>query len=325
MFVFFLVVLGLLGSIVPTVLGYVILSERTNAANGLHAYNGFLVGLGAGYFNANISLSQSDYCTFALLIVPVIILAITTFYFHIGIRSLFPSLPPFTLAYNLVLSCWLIWTMSLGTSSSFSPSFTSSNLAPLNQSPIEFSNISLGWFMKATLSGVGQVYFMPDLLSSILILGGLVLGSPLIGLMALLGSAVGLFLTVISHGPMGPAELGLSGYNAVLVSIGIGCFYYVFSWASLAMAGIGGIASVFAQSLFSNFLVHPVGPALTLPFCFVGALLHAAGPSVGLVQVPPHTLDFPEAHVVKASSTQSESSHKSSLDQSNSTSAVQWA
>lgn len=295
----FHLVLGLTGALVPTVLAYIIAAERSAATNGLHAYNGFLIGLGTGYFNAILTLDDSDWITFTKLLIPTIFLAAMTFYLHIGIRSLCPSIPPFTLAYNLVLSCWLVWTVSLGESSAFFPFFASPDIAPLDATPIEFDNISFEWFVKATMAGVGQVYFMPGLTSSILILVGLVLGSPLIGVMAVLGSAIGLLLTVVAHGPIGPAAIGLSGYNGVLVSIGIGCFYYVISWASLSMAVVGTLLSVLARTMFSSLLVHPVGPALTLPFCFVGAFLYAAGPSVGAQQVPNHTLDFPEAHLVK--------------------------
>jgi urea transporter len=289
-------VLGILGSIFPTLVGHFHPSERVNSANGLHGYNGFLIGLAAGYFNAGIKLDETDWIPFLKLVLPVCLLSVFSFYFHLGIRNLSRDIPPFTLAYNLILSCWLMWVANLGDSSAFLPSYSSPNIPALDITPIAFDSIGFGWLTRATLAGIGQVYFMPHLGSSILILSGLLVGSPLIGLMALYGSALGVIVAMIGHAPIGAVDIGLSGYNGALLSVGIGCFYFVFSWGSFLVATVGVVMTVLAQALFTNLLVHPIGPALTLPFCFVGAILSAAATNLPVVKVV--ILDFPERHIL---------------------------
>lgn len=289
--------LGLLCTFLCTLLGYLIKSERERSVNGLHGYNGFLVGMGIGYFDTGLSVHHSGWYHFGLLLVPMVLTGFLCFFVHLGLsRSV--SVPPFTFAYNISLSCWLAFAVSLGSGSEFYPVFVSPEIAPVSPARIEYSAIDFSWFVRSVLAGVGQVYFSPELVPSILTTCALLIGSPIAGLLALLGSTVGTGVAILAHSAAWSSEIGLDGLSAVLCAIGAGGFVFVTSRWSIVVAIFGSIFCVSVRHVFSGLLVHPTGPAMTLPFCFIATIIVVASKHIPVItRVPHRLLDSCETHL----------------------------
>jgi len=289
-------VLGLIATFITTCIGYLVTSQRTRAVDGLHGYNGFLVGMGIGYFDAQLTLDRTDWVQFCRLLLPVLFTSVFCSLIHFTLSNM--KSPPFTFAYNISLSCWLAFAVSLGQSSIYCPIFTSPRAPVVDDTIlIEYDTIDFGWFIKAVLAGVGQVFFAPELTSSIIILSGLSLGSPLIGILCFFGASVGTGVAVITHSVKWMTELGLDGFSPVLAAVGLGGFYFVPSATSFIYMFLGSVFCVAVRHIFSGLFVHPSGPAETFPFCFVATFLYLAAVSIGWPTMVPHKfLSFPERH-----------------------------
>lgn len=294
------IVLGLIATAITTIIGYAIPDERSRAINGIHGYNGFLVGMGVGYFDAQLALERTDWVQFCRLLLPLFFTSIFCSLIHFVLSK--TKSPPFTFAYNIALACWLAFAVSLGPTSVFCPIFTSPRAPSVDDSIlIEYGEIDFGWFIKAVLAGVGQVFFAPELTSSILILAGLAIGSPLIGILSFTGSIVGTGVAVITHSVKWMTELGLDGFNPVLAAVALGGFYYVPSISSFLYMTLGSIFCVAVRHVFTGFLIHPTGPSETFPFCLVATFMYLASLSTGFPNlVPKKLLSYPERHWVIA-------------------------
>nr|WP_269779489.1 urea transporter [Propioniciclava soli] len=120
--------------------------------------------------------------------------------------------------------------------------------------------------------GVGQIYLQPNLLTGALILLGVALASPLMALLALLGTAV----QTVSAAALGLSaddrHQGLDGYNGALV----GCAAWVTFDGALwpaALATVLGAAACPAVGAWLARALAPLGlPVLTAPFCVVAGL-----------------------------------------------------
>ena len=288
---------GFIATLTCTLLSYAIRDERSACLNGLHGYNAFLLGMGLGYFDDRLNSERSDWIQFARILLPLLLTSVICFLVHVSLsKSL--STPAFTFAYNITLTSWLAYAVSLGRDSFLVPSFYSRSFIPLSPDPILYSELDFGWFVKSTLAGIGQVFFAPELTSSIIITGGLAIGSPIAALLAIFGSAMGNTIAIISEGSRSEAEMGIYGLSAVLCAIALGGFYFVFSFRSVVLSFFGSVFCVGMTSVFSGLLVRPVGPSMTFPFCTVATFLYLAGMHVpGLVRVPNHLLESPERHL----------------------------
>ena len=250
--------------------------------------------MGVGYFDNLLDADRAGGFHFAYLLVPVVLGSSGCFLIHLALsKSL--STPAFTFAYNITLSCWLAYAVSLGPSSTFVPSFSAH---PPASDPIQYAQINFGWFMECTLAGIGQVFFSPELASSIIILAGLTVGSPIAGILALFGSAVGNAIAILSHASTSAAEAGVYGLSAVLCAIGLGGFYFVFSKWSVMLAFVGSVFCVPTTAVFAGLLVRPIGPSMTFPFCAVATFFYLGAKHLPRpVAVPTDSLDSPERHL----------------------------
>jgi urea transporter len=291
--------LGFISAFIGTLFGMSIPGERKAALDGLHGYNGYLFGMGVGYFNYKLAENTTSWESFAILLPITVVGAVICFLINVAISKSISS-PPFTFAYNIILSCWLAYATSLSGKSDFSPTF-------FVQRPttwISYSQIDFGWFVKSTLAGIGQVYFSPELTASIIITGGLAIGSPIAALLAIIGSAVATGVAIVTHASITLAEEGVYGLSAVLGSIGLGGFYFYFSWSSVGIAILTSIFCVIMTPLLAGLFVRPFGPAMTFPFCFSATFIFIACKILGRpILVPQDILESPEAHLMAKAST----------------------
>jgi urea transporter len=268
--------------------------ERAASENGLHGYNGFLVGMGMGSFNARLHSDHNDLFSFVALLLPLLFTSLFCWLTNIAIRKNL-STPPFTFAFNISLSCWLALCVNLGNSSDFYPSFTGGS----TMIPIQYNEISFEWFLKTSAAGVGQVFFAPELTPSLIILSGLAVGSPIAAVLAFTGSMVGTSVSIFLHADRTSSYLGINGLSAVLSAIALGGFYFVISWWSILLACLASVFTVAVTHVFSGLLIHPVdGPGMTFPFCVVATILFLAVRDIGIpLLVKQDCLHSCEAHL----------------------------
>jgi urea transporter len=156
---------------------------------------------------------------------------------------------------------------------------------------------TVGEFMKATLKGVSQVTFVGDWRTGIFWVVGLTLAfelAPMIeaaqqdrpwwtngytaqwdensrlylaGLMALLGSGIGVSMAILTKLPTEEITLGLHGFNQVLVMIALTSFIPL-TPQSFMMAVFGTIGCCFVMPALQRFFGQWGLPALTGPFVF---------------------------------------------------------
>ena len=293
--------LGLLACLLGTSLGFVIPSEREAAINGLYGYNGYLFGMGVGYFNAGLTKNAYDWITLVQLLPVVLLGGIICFLVHVALSKSM-AVPPFTFAYNITLSCWLSYAATLAPDSCFSPTFMSPHQSPEAVQYISYNNIDFPWFMTTALAGVGQVFFCPELRGSVLIICGLAVGSPIAATLGFFGGIIGSGVAILTHGSVSLAEAGIYGLSAVLASIGLGAFYFCLSWKSVILAFLGSLLSIMMTPLMAGLLVRPGGPCMTFPFCLAASLLYLSAKHLGKpLLVPKPFLESPEMHLVRKS------------------------
>jgi urea transporter len=287
--------LGFSSTLMCTAMATLTPEFHLDALNGLHGYNGFLAGMGMGYFNSGLSDNKQDWYFFSILLVPLVFVTILCFFVHLTLlRTL--STPAFTFAYNFSLSCWLAFALGLGVESDFAIVY--STPGSQNPDPIQYSEVDLSWLIKTVLAGVGQVFFSPELTPSIIILVGLAIGSPIAAFLSLLGSLVGTSVAILTHSSRSMTEVGVDGLSAVLCSIAIGGFYFVFSFRSISLAVVSSVFCVAVRYVVAGLLVRLVGPAMTFPFCLVATVVMHATRSLGWpVSVPESHLESPEQHL----------------------------
>lgn len=267
--------MGLISTFICTCIGLALPRDREAARDGLIGYNGFLVGMGLGYFNNRLSSNRSDWLIFALLSVPLLFATALCWSIHMALRKSL-STPPLTFAYNIALSCWLALAACLGSESDFFPSF----LEESTQSRIEYSLISIDWFLRSSAAGVGQVFFAPEFTPSLIIILGIGIGSPIAAILGLFGSMVGTSIAVLLHLNLDAANAGVYGFSAALAAISLGGYYFVLSFASVMLALFASVLTVAVSFVFDGLLVS-AGPSLTFPFCAVATVVILAARDIG--------------------------------------------
>lgn len=122
-------------------------------------------------------------------------------------------------------------------------------------------------FVRAVLSGIGQVMFQDNALTGAFFLVGLLAASWQLAVAALLGSFIATLTAVLLQ--MSPEQIktGLTGYNGVLVSLALVVFLSVDAWL-LVFIIIGAMLSTFMTAATNSLLEKYDLPALTAPFVF---------------------------------------------------------
>jgi urea transporter len=132
--------------------------------------------------------------------------------------------------------------------------------------------------VEGLFNGVAQVFFQGNVVTGVIFAVGLLIGSRLACLAALLGSLTGL-LVAWGMGAAEPAiRSGAFGFNSVLTAIGLGGAFFVLDRTSAAYALLATVVTAVVFAAVSAAL-EPLGvPALTLPFVLVVWVFVLAGP-----------------------------------------------
>lgn len=136
------------------------------------------------------------------------------------------------------------------------------------------------------LRGLGQIMLQENAATGLLFLAGITIGSPVMGLAALLAVASGTLTATMLRYRKAEVEQGLYGFSAALVGVALVLFRGHGPWVWMAV----GTGSAVAAVIQHYFLRRKV-PVFTLPFVLVtwAALLLLPAPGEAAA-VPPSTL-----------------------------------
>lgn len=223
-------VAALLGAIINSAAAYFLKAEREEIINGLHGFNGALIGIAIWtFFEINI-LSFSAIVISSILAVPVS-------------QKINRFLPAYTAPF--VVITWLAILILR---------FLFLFLLPENTEVIaDSANL-----LAASANGFGQVMFQENIVTGILFFAGILVNSRLSAVYALYASITGALVAILFIIPTPSINAGLMGYNAILCAIALGDKKNNrFLWISLTV-----VASVLLNIGFSKLGIIP----LTAPF-----------------------------------------------------------
>ncbi|SES37648.1 urea transporter [Psychrobacillus sp. OK032] len=140
-------------------------------------------------------------------------------------------------------------------------------------------------FILYAFKGVSQVLLIDSVITGILIIVGIMLYSPLLGLIAFVSSLLGTMLSYYLKGDMNDLSIGLFGFNPTLT--GMATMFLVNSPYSWTFALITATASsIFFLILHRSFKKKNI-PVLTVPFVLITWFMQLAGVHLGIFPVNP--------------------------------------
>jgi len=145
-----------------------------------------------------------------------------------------------------------------------------------------------GDFVDYCLRGVGQVVFMNNPITGLLILTGIFVASAWLGVAAVIGLVASTLVGILIGVDRDLIRAGLFGFNGVLVGAGLGLFLAP-EWDGLAIVWIivvSGFSSILMATLATVFQTWNV-PPFTLPFNFATLIFLVAGLQLANAQVGP--------------------------------------
>ena len=138
--------------------------------------------------------------------------------------------------------------------------------------------------LLAIARGVGQVFFQENALTGVLFVIGIAIGSPLMALGALAGSAIGTATAWVGKFDKGEFLGGIYGFNGALVGIAT-LFFFKPGGASIGLLVAGSVVATLITWVFRRYVPFPT---YTTPFIvttwaifFLGAALGASRVAAG--------------------------------------------
>jgi urea transporter len=294
---------GALGLATSTATALVLGMDRGAIRAGLFGFNGVLVGAGLSLF------LQPDWDL--LVMVWIVVGAAFSTILHAALANAFLgawTVPPFTLAFNLVTLMFLIGALNFangragGLIAPADAQVTSGNVSTALRSAADTASANnLEGAVNAIFRGISQLFFANSIVAGIVIVLGIAACSRIAAAFALVGSTVGM-LTGLALGANGVAIYnGLWGFNSFDAALAVGGVFFVLNWRS----GVLAVAcAVLAAMLFGAIasLFTPWGlPALTLPFVFATlTFVLLKGTSDTLIPVEVGDITTPEEHLAHA-------------------------
>nr|QRW33320.1 urea transporter c [Lateolabrax maculatus] len=211
--------LGTLGVLASTLTAVIIGQDSAEVSGGLHGFNGMLVSLLMGVFS-----SAGDWYWWLLL--PVILGSATCVFLFSGLSSVLDrwDLPVAVFPFNIIIVLYLLCT---GPDNPYFPHHPATPLGTLEPNGTELIAVEV---LRGISLGVGQIFACGTLGPSLLILGAVLLYSPLLAAHALLGSAVGTLAGLSMAVRHDSLYSGLSGFNGALGCMAVGGLFFTFSW-----------------------------------------------------------------------------------------------
>ncbi|MEX5215419.1 MAG: urea transporter [Nitrospiraceae bacterium] len=247
----------LLGGAVSTATALLLGVDRTLVRAGLFGFNGGLVGIALLFFLQPNALTWG--CVGFAAACSTIAMA--------AMLSLLEGwkMPALTAPFVFISLCFFLATARFGR-------LQTTGLLPTAGLPKTVAVegvVTASSVVEGLFNGIAQVFFQESMVTGILFVAGLFIGSRAAGAAALLGSLSGV-LVAWGMGAAEPAiRSGAFGFNSVLVAVALGTVFFMPGSVSVAYALVATIATPFVFAAVSAAL-QPLGmPALTLPFVLV--------------------------------------------------------
>lgn len=258
---------SVLGTVVSTATAQWLAVDRTQLRDGLFGFNGALVAI------ALLVFLQPTALTWACVVFAAAGSTIVTAALMGPLKVW--RVPALTAPFVLTSWCFFLATARLGR-------LEPTGLLPaavLPKAAAVEGVVNLATVVDGVFNGVAQVFFQDNVVTGALFALGLFVSSRRAGVVALLGSLVGL---LVAWG-LGAAETaihaGVFGFNSVLVAIALGSVFFAPSRPVMIYALLATIATAVVAAAVAA-AVQPVGlPGLTLPFVLVTWLFLWAGPA----------------------------------------------
>ena len=277
-----------IGVMVATGTAYVMNLDRPSIRNGIFGLNGVLVGLAFGTFGTWGNGTGNWYWVLAVMICAALSTVLMN---YLGLwMAVNLGLPSMGVPFHILMYSFLAIALYVP-----QPFFQLGSPPPFPNLAESLDGIRV---LSSFITGIGQVFFSGGFISAVLIIIALALCSPMVVIVMLLGSGIGLFTGMALGVDLNVLYAGLWGYNSALVAIAIGGIFYAPNRRSLILASIGAFGAALISWLCSLVLT-PLGlPVLAMGFhlgtyaCMVILRRNISS----LVPVAPYSIASPEEH-----------------------------
>ncbi|MFH8572139.1 urea transporter [Streptomyces sp. NPDC017993] len=258
---------GLLGTAVGTATARILGVDRDRVTAGLEGFNACLVAVALAVFLGADHLSTAVLACAGSVVVTVVTGAVARILATWG-------LPTLTLPYCLMASAATI--AAPGFERVWHHGASLAALARPASGPTALAGSDL-W--RAFFANIAQVFFMPQWYVGLVLLLGIFAACRLAGVMACLGSGVGILTAWALGAPAKQVAEGTMGYNAVLVAMALcGVFLAADAW-SLAYALAGAVTATGLSATMAAVFAPSGGHTFTWPFVLVSLAFLAAVPA----------------------------------------------
>ena len=215
-------------------------------AHGFYIYNSLLVGMGIGYI---FELSLKSMALIAIS-------AIFTFVFSFMINRLFSNykIPILSLPFSIVTM--FIYLASLKYSTLYSTLVNHANMF----------DISLPLVLSAYLKSMGTIFFLPNNVAGLLLLGVIFYFSRIVFIMATIGFYFGIFSHSMLLGSFTQALYDPYAFNYILVSIALCGIFLLPTVKNFFIALLAIVISVVLTDAIGVLFQYYAIPVFTLPF-----------------------------------------------------------
>lgn len=243
-------------------------APREEIEEGLHGYNGILVGCALPVF-----LENGPVCW-----IMVVAGAFFSTVIMMAVSRVFLSWKVSAMTGPFVFTTWFILLASYSFSGFSAAGLPHPALPSPQPDMLSFSGFDM--FFHASLTGISQVFLIDDAVTGALFLAGLAVGSLSAALYGWIGSLVAMITALLFGANGADVHAGLYQFSAVLTAVGIGTTFYHPGWRAALYTLLATVFTVVAQGAL-NASLAPLGiPTLTFPFVIAAWLFLL--PHVGL-------------------------------------------
>lgn len=251
-FSYYLGIIALLSAIIGTLAGKLGAADEKIINQGLLGYNSVLTGI------ALASFLTGPYMWLVALIGSALAAIFTAAMMHFTKRTEVPIL-----TFPFVILTWFILLASY----KLNGVKLSSALIPQDLTHWELKTAGGVNLVDGVFHGIGQVFFLNNTVSGILIFLAVFWAGRKLGLYAVIGNAVAIIIAFLLGGERSLITLGLYGYNAILTILAVSA---IFKSEHNRFSFLSGIISacltVPITAGLSTYLLPYGLPALTMPF-----------------------------------------------------------
>lgn len=246
-------IIAFLSAIIGTIIGKIGGADQKSVSQGLYGYNSVLTGMALFLF-----LRGDDRWIIALAGAAIAALfSAAMMYFMRQSEIPILTFPFIFLTWFLLLTTYRLVALKL-----------SPEMVPQSLSQWELDirgELKMHW-LDAAMNGIGQVFFLDNTISGILLFVAVFLAGWRFGLYAIIGNAAALLISFGLGAEHHLILLGLYGYNAILTIIAVSIVFKENDRNGLFIGIIAACLTVLITASISTWLL-PFGlPTLTMPF-----------------------------------------------------------